>query len=91
MQFQEDQIYHIFNRGNDKQLIFYTEDNYYFFLKKVGKYISPYCDILCCCLMPNHFHFLIYDSKQTIQTSRIGGKEKNVFSEGVKNLLSSYA
>jgi len=41
--------------------------------------------------MPNHFHFLIYSDERTIVNALIGGKKKNVLSEGIKTLLSSYA
>ena len=51
----------------------------------------PFCDILNYCLMPNHFHFLIYITEKTLQTKIIGKQEKNILSEGFKNLLSSYA
>ena len=51
----------------------------------------PFCDILNYCLMPNHFHFLVYATAKTLQTKMIGRQEKNIFSEGFKNLLSSYA
>jgi putative transposase len=40
--------------------------------------------------MPNHFHFLIHTDKRTVAIKRIGIKEKNVLSEGIRNLLSSY-
>jgi hypothetical protein len=40
--------------------------------------------------MPTHFHFLIHSDTRTISTKSIAGKEKNVLSEGIKNLLSSY-
>jgi hypothetical protein len=41
--------------------------------------------------MPNHFHFLIHSDERTIATKTIGGKEKNIFSESIRSLLSSYA
>jgi hypothetical protein len=40
--------------------------------------------------MPNHFHFLIYTDKRSVATKQIGSTEKNVLSEGIRNLLSSY-
>lgn len=53
-------VFHIYNRGNNKQLIFFSEENYFFFLFKLKKHIGPHCEILAYCLMPNHFHLLIY-------------------------------
>ncbi len=53
-------LYHIYNQGNNRQKIFFNRDNYLFFLKKSGEYLFPYVDILAWCLMPNHFHFMVY-------------------------------
>ena len=41
--------------------------------------------------MPNHFHFLIHANQTTVKTVRIGHSYKNVLSEGIRNLLQSYA
>ena len=90
MEFFENELYHIYNRGNNRQEIFFTPANYIYFLKKVRTYVLPHCDILSYCLMPNHFHFLIHSDKRTIIQKRVGLKQKNVLSEGIRNLLSSY-
>jgi len=90
MEFFENELYHIYNRGNNRQQIFFKPDNYLFFLKKVRKFILPHCDIFCYCLMPNHFHFMINADHRTISTKVIAGKEKNILSEGIRMLLSSY-
>jgi putative transposase len=58
MQFRDLGLYHIYNRGNNKQRIFFSDNNYAYFLEKVRRQIVPHCDILAYCLMPNHFHFL---------------------------------
>jgi len=91
MEFFENELYHIYNRGNNRQPIFFNNENYLFFLRKIRKYILPHCDIICYCLMPNHFHFLIAADNRAIQTKNFGGTEKNLLSEGFKSLLSSYA
>lgn len=59
MLFTPENIYHVYNRGNNRQLIFFEERNYVYFLDKLKKHVSKYSDIICYCLMPNHFHFLI--------------------------------
>ena len=91
MQFHENELYHIYNRGNNRQTIFFNNDNYIYFLQKIRKHILPHCNILNFCLMPNHFHLLIYADERTIQTKRIANTDRNVLSEGFRNLLSSYA
>lgn len=90
MEFFKNELYHIYNRGNNQQKIFFKPDNYIYFLGKVRKYIIPFCDILAYCLMPNHFHFLIKSDERTIATKSVAGKDKNVLSEGIRHLLSSY-
>ena len=54
-----DKLYHLYNRGNNRQPIFFQKKNYDFFKQKAYKELSYQIDILAYCLMPNHFHFLI--------------------------------
>ena len=91
MEFFKNELYHIYNRGNNQQKIFFNHDNYVYFLKKVRRYISPYCDILSYSLMPNHFHLFIHSDERTINTKEIRSQERNVLSEGIRVLLSSYS
>ncbi len=35
MHFEPHQIYHVYNRGNVKQSIFFTDANYLYFLQKI--------------------------------------------------------
>src|SRR5690606_20490648 len=67
--FIEDQIYHVFNQGNNRKPIFFDDENYLFFLKKIRKHLLPYTNILCYCLMPNHFHMLIMPNDQASKLS----------------------
>lgn len=53
------QYYHIFNRGNNGQWIFYKDKNYPYFLEKYKDYMLSYWDTYAYCLLPNHFHLLI--------------------------------
>lgn len=52
-------LYHVYNRGNNSQKVFFEERNYDFFLEKLRRHVNPVCDILAYCLMPNHFHLLV--------------------------------
>lgn len=57
--FQECGYYHIYNRSINKELLYYSDRNYNFFLLRWQQLISPFCDTLAYCLIPNHFHFLV--------------------------------
>lgn len=65
MKYAPNTIYHIYNQGNNKQVIFPQERNYFFFLKKVRTHLLPSVDILAYCLMPNHFHLLVYTNEKS--------------------------
>jgi putative transposase len=75
-------FYHIYNRGINKQTIFFRELNCDLFLDRVNKYLSGYIEIYAYCLMINHFHFLIR-IKENAESSKIDN--------GFKNLFMSYA
>ncbi len=55
---EEQCFYHIYNRSINKETIFKSDENYRFFLRRWGKYLSPYVDTYTYALIPNHFHFL---------------------------------
>ena len=76
---EEGQYYHLYNRGNNKQKIFFEEDNYVFFLKKFATFLLPHVDVFAYCLMPNHFHFFI----------RVNDVDE--FEKGIKNFFISYS
>lgn len=59
IQFEADQIYHVYNRAIGKELLFYQQRNYQYFLDKYFQRMSPHLDTLAYCLLPNHFHLLI--------------------------------
>ncbi len=90
MRLVEGELYHIYNRGINKEDIFSSHDNYIYFLQKVRKYLLPVSDILCYCLMPNHFHFLICANTKSVFATKAGGIEMQSFSAALKQSLSSY-
>ncbi|MEM9276517.1 MAG: transposase, partial [Cyanobacteria bacterium P01_F01_bin.143] len=76
--FQVNNFYHIYNRGNNRQKIFFERDNYLYFLSKLREYlVSNTVEITAYCLMPNHYHLLIY-------------LNNNNFSELMQKLALSY-
>lgn len=91
MQFNSGEIYHIYNRGNNKHAIFFKEENYFYFLEKIRKYIYPNCDILAWCLMPNHFHFLIHANDKSCELIKERPLPVSNLVEGFRLALSSYS
>ncbi len=67
-----DNFYHILNRGNNKNIIFYKKENYDYFLRKYDEYLSDYLTTYAYCLLGNHFHFLVKlnTTKQILQTAK---------------------
>jgi REP element-mobilizing transposase RayT len=57
--FLPDQYYHFYNRGNNRQAVFFERDNYLYFLRGLKGYLREYVDILVYCLMPTHYHILV--------------------------------
>ena len=92
MHFTPNEIYHVYNRGNDSQKIFFNDDNYVFFLKKIRKEWGKYCEILTYCLMPNHFHFMIVPTEEACENIYLGAKLSDLqnLSSTIGKTLSSY-
>jgi REP element-mobilizing transposase RayT len=90
MHLVEGEIYHVFNRGNNKEAIFFKPPNYLYFLEGIKRYVLPNCDILSWCLMPNHFHLLIHANKKSVEQIIDGSFPRQRFSQSIKQLLSSY-
>jgi REP element-mobilizing transposase RayT len=92
-------FYHIFNRGINKENIFYTDLNYNFFLKKINQYLSDFLEIYTYCLLPNHFHLLV-KIKDVEKIKNLPGFQNleglyssfnNPLSRSFSNLFNSYA
>lgn len=80
-----DGYYHIYNRGLNKQNIFADKNDYTVFLNLLKrhldtlpvkdvwgreyKWLHQELELLAFCLMPNHFHLLIYQKDPTAMTN----------------------
>jgi len=91
MKIQSGGLYHIYNRGNNRQRIFYSAYNYVYFTQKISEYISSCSDLLAYCLMPNHFHFLIHANDTSVKELEKRVIQLNKFSESLRIMLSSYS
>ena len=92
MHFNPSEVYHIYNRGDHRQQLFFSDENYIFFLKKIRNEWLKYGDILAYCLMPNHFHFIMAPNEKACINVIIGDKISSMqnLSQAIGKTLSSY-
>lgn len=92
MHFEPHEAYHLYNRGNEKQLIFFSDKNYLFFLQKVKYEWLAYADILAYSLMSNHFHFMLVPNEDGCRNIFLKEKETHMqeLSKAIGKTLSSY-
>jgi len=77
--------FHIYNRGINREKIFYEEAHYIRFMRQYKKLLRDHVETYAYCLLPNHFHFLI-----RIRDSNIPGFEHEV-STRLNILFSQHA
>lgn len=79
--------YHVYNRGVEKRVIFKDDQDYEVFLSLLKRYLSPSSEkdsygrdgvtfygeveLLAFCLMPNHFHLLLYVNENPRKMSEL--------------------
>jgi len=54
------EYYHLYNRGHNREPIFYERGNYAFFLRRLGEYLIPLVELVAYCLMPTHYHLVVF-------------------------------
>ncbi|MBM3240097.1 transposase [Candidatus Poribacteria bacterium] len=61
VEFRAGEYYHLYNRGNNFQPIFFEHNNYLYFLRLLRKcLVIEATEIVVYCLMPNHYHLVVY-------------------------------
>ena len=60
------EYYHLYNRGNNRQALFFERENYLFFLRRVRELLvggseaaDVWTEVVAYCLMPNHYHLVV--------------------------------
>ncbi|WP_210521083.1 transposase [Hymenobacter terricola] len=92
MHYKADALYHVYNRGNNGQQLFFTPAHYHHFLRLFRQHLAPCAEVLAYCLMPNHFHFLLHTTVAGTQpTAASTSTTTQPLSRGIGELLSSYS
>ncbi len=88
--------YHIFNRGINRDDIFFQPKNYDYFFSLMKRFLIGYVEIHAYCLLPNHFHFVVQVKDELIfakeQKNRslftLSRKSGSVLLLGIKRLVT---
>jgi len=84
-----DNFYHIYNNGMASRDLFYTSDNYEYFLDLYSQFIHPIAETYAWVLMKNHFHLLV-KIKEVIEIEGIKTPTARP-SQQFSKLFNSYA
>jgi len=88
-------VYHVFNRAISNELLFKRKNDYHYFLRQLEKYILPVAKIYAYCLMPNHFHLLIYTREEKDMNPKLIKKyetsDRDPITQSFSNFFNSYS
>lgn len=101
---QPGELYHVYNRGVDRQPVFFDRNNYAHFLRLlrrelIGEDGTPAqqaedtsrhrnADVICYCLMPNHFHLVLRPLTNDL-SHRMGQLGKS-YTQAINNRLARF-
>ena len=91
MPFLPNNIYHIYNQGNNRQAIFQQRQDYLIFLNLYNRLFTANCSTNAWCLMSNHFHFMIHTDGRCDTKIKQGGIYIDPITNSIRKLLSGYA
>lgn len=85
--FVKGSYYHIYNRGLNRNNIFFTDQNYLYCLKLIGQYIKDLqITVIAYCLMPNHYHLLLRQDSE-VSVSKLIQNVFNRYVQAINNYL----
>ncbi len=74
-EFAQGHLYHVYNRTNNKELLFLNDENKRYFLQRFREIQTSLIDTYCWCLLPNHFHLLIRVKTEKVVSEWLKSKE----------------
>ena len=83
-------FYHVYNRGCNKQKLFFEVRDYNRFYANIERYLPdhPNIEIAAHCLLPNHFHFLVRESSPGLDSDTERSYQISSFLNRVQQALS---
>ena len=88
------ETFHIYNRAIGSELLFRTDDDYQYFLRKISRFILPIANIYAYCLIPNHFHLLlmIKEPDQIVGLAKLDEEDYSKYLSSIfGNFFNSYS
>lgn len=80
--FEASHFYHLYNKAVRKDILFYDDENYRYFLNKFHIYTREVFSVYSFCQLNNHFHFLIKIDENT---------DSETVSEQLRKFFISYS
>lgn len=93
MHFENGHLYHVLNRSSAGRKVYVNRENYLFFLRKIRNQLLDHCSIIAYCLMPTHFHLMIYVINSELQIKNADDPSKfktRTINQTIGILLRSY-
>jgi len=81
--------YHFYNRGNNKENIFIEDDNFFYFLNLIKKYVLPIAGLYSYCLLPNYFHLLLKIKDEELLPEQIRSGKTSIH-QAFSNMFNAY-
>lgn len=91
MDFSPNNLYHVYNQGNNRELLFRCRYDYIIFLTLYKRFVHPFANTIAWTLMPNHFHFMLHADERCLDWKLQGTLVIDPISNGFRKLQSTYA
>ena len=78
---------HYYNRGVNKETIFYDHAHYEYLIQTIYRFLPKYqIELIAYCLMPNHYHILLKHDNY-LEGSRFIQRVFNAFTQGINKQI----
>ncbi len=91
MELEPGKIYHIYNRGNNRENIFREERNYPYFLSLWKHHVHPIAETFAYSLLPNHFHMVVRIRYEKLNNGHTIHTDEKKISQHLSNFFNAYA